>query len=277
MGSIGIHPSRTIPPAPAAEGGGGGGTGDGWLRLTSAECVDGLSKGNYYEDASLNQQVSLTDTGTASRLSIIRNFTGPATAGNLHRRMTVWWYDTGIDASEVSSFEYYLEHVGEGNTLGVNISDSQRHPMYGIMVSTTYMVSSDTTNPPNPEHYWGGIIRKNIGNLYTDVFVDDEAAVGQGDAIVQAHASQGMVPVYRQAGTEIRVRDLRQRSLDDVNGVNNGNIIDTSTWHGAGKFWSPGETIKVGIIFSMKNTYKTFTDDMYADFKVHYRINEGRL
>ena len=224
--------------APPAAGGGGAGA--GWQRLTSAECIDGLSKGNYYEDGSGNQQVELTDTGTASRLSIIKNFTGPATAGNIHRRMVVWWYDTGIDASEVSSFEWYLEHVGEGNTLGVNISDAQRHPIYGLMVGTNYLISSDTTNPPNPQHYFGGAIRKNLNNLYSEVFVDDETLIGNGDVITQAHASRGICPVYRQAGTEIRVRDPHQRSLDDINGVNNGNIRDVSTWHGAGKYWSPG-------------------------------------
>ena len=202
--------------------GGGGGAGNGWQRLTSAECVDGLSKGNYYEDAAFNQQVALTDTGTASRLSIVKNFTGPAVAGNLHRRMVVWWFDTGIDASNVSSIEWYLEHVGEGNTLGIDISDAQRHPMYGLMVGTNYLVSNSTTNPPNPEHYFGGIIRKNNSNLYTDVFVDDEAAVGQADNITQAHSAQGMAPIYRQTGTQIRTRDIRQRSLDDINGVNNG-------------------------------------------------------
>ena len=249
----------------------------GWQRLTSAETVDGLSKGIYYEDGSQNQQIELTDTGTASRITMLRDFQGSSLAGNKHHRMTIWWFDTGIDASEVSSFEWYLEHVAEGNAGTANMSDTGRHPCFGFAVGTNYMVSNINTPPPNPEHYWGGQIGKSGSTLYTDVWVDDESVVGNGDAIAQAHASQGITPVYRMTGDQIRVRDVRARSLDDVNGVNNGNIMDTSTWFGAGKYWMPGETIKVGIVFTIKTTYKQYKQGMYTDFKVHYRINEGRL
>jgi len=274
MGSIGTSTSRTIPPAPAVAGGGGGGAVAGYTRLTPALCVDGYSSGASDNYAGIGSSpLTLTDDGTRTRLEHTSAILTGGYQGVVHRRFTIFWHDTGIDASTVSSIDMQIEHVGIVG--GPHYASSKAG--YGMCFSTTYSTSHRDTNPPNPEHYISFITHFNSPNINVATMVDEEGTSDAGLNMTNP-ISRGSIPIYQQNTGEWRGRDAILRRLAATSGINVTNAArDNSTWHGAGKYWSAGETIKVGIVHFQRAPNKTIPAGSAFDFKMHYKINTGRI
>jgi len=272
MGSIGINPARTTPPAPVVAGGGGGVT--GFTRLTPAMCVDGYTSGQSDNYAGAGSSpIALTDDGARTRMEFTSAIATGGWQAVVHRRFTIWWYDSGILASSVNSIECQLEHVGfVGNP---HYASSKAG--YGVCFSTTYMTADRDVNLPNPEHYISFITHFNNPNIFVTTMVDDEGASDAGLNMSEP-VSRGSIPIYAQNAGEWRGRDAILRRLDATSGIDVTNAArDNSTWHGAGKFWAAGETIKVGIVHFQRSPNKTIPSGSAFDFKIHYKINEGRI
>ena len=273
MASVTTSPSRTIPPAPATGGGGGGVT--PWTRLTPALCSDHYSSGasDDYGGASASP-LELIDDGTNTKIRVKTQFSTGYYQAVVHRRFTVWWWDTGIDASTVNSVECMIEHVGYDGTPHYG----SKRQAQGIMVSTTYLALHRDTNPPNPQHYMSFVTDHNNPNIYTNAMADEEAMGGAGLTFVGNAKTQGTVPIYRMDAGQFRGRDMLFRRLSDANGINVTNAArDSSTWLGAGKYWSEGQTIKIGIISAARAPNKTWQVNDALIFRAYVKINQGKI
>ena len=268
----GTTTTRTLPSVDSA--GGGGAAPAGFTRLTPALCVDGYSSGASDNYAGIGSSpLTLTDDGTRTRLEHTSAISTGGYQGVVHRRFTVFWHDTGIDASTVNSIECQIEHVG----LVGNPHYASSRAGYGMMFSTTYLTSHRDNNPLNPEHYISFITHFNNPNISVATMVDEETVSDAGLNMTNP-VSRGSVPIYVQNTGEWRGRDAILRRLAATTGINVTNAArDNSTWHGAGKFWSAGETIKVGIVHFQRAANKTIPAGSAFDFKMHFKINTGRV
>ena len=265
---------RNVP----SSGGGGGGGGGGvtpWTRLTPTLCSDHYSSGGSDDYGGVAASpLELLDDGTNTKIRVKTQFSTLYYPSNIHRRFTVWWWDTGIDASTVNSIGVRLEHVGYEGT--PNIGSKQQ--AQGIMISTTYLSPSRDTNPSNPEHYMSFVTNHSNPNIFANTMADEETMSGGGRTHVDHAVTEGSVPIYRMDAGQFRGRDMVFRRLSDANGINTSNAArDNSTWIGAGKYWSQGQTIKVGIISAAKAANKTWQVGDALVFKAYVKINQGKI
>ncbi len=274
-GSIGINRARTKPPAPPT--GGGGSSVTPWTRLTPTLCSDHYSSGasdGYAGEGS--SPLELLDDGTSTKIRVKTEFSTGHYQACIHRRFTVWWWDTGIDASTVNSIECMIEHVSYENTPHY----AQKRACNGLIFSTTYLTPHRDNNPPNPEHYISFVCEHNNPNIFVNSMADEEAMAGAGLTHVGNAKSQGSVPIYRMDAGQYRGRDIMFRRLSDANGINVSNSArDLSTWLGSGKYWQGGggNTIKVGIISGAKAANKTWNVGDALVFKAYVKINQGKI
>jgi hypothetical protein len=269
-------PKRVWPTTDVPSGGGGGGDSvTPWVRLTPTLCSDHYSSGasdDYAGEGS--SPLELLDDGTNTKIRVKTEFSTGHYQAVVHRRFTVWWWDTGIDASTVNSVEVMLEHVSYDGTPHY----AQKRAANGIMISTTYLTPHRDNNPPNPEHYLSFVTDHNNPNIYVNSMADEESMAGAGQTLVGNAKSKGSVPIYRMDPGQFRGRDMMFRRLSDANGINNSNAArDLSTWLGSGKYWSAGETIKVGIISAAKAANKTWQVGDALVFKAYVKINQGKI
>ncbi len=269
-------PKRVWPTTDVPSGGGGGGDSvTPWVRLTPTLCSDHYSSGasdDYAGEGS--SPLELLDDGTNTKIRVKTEFSTGHYQAVVHRRFTVWWWDTGIDASTVNSVEVMLEHVSYDGTPHY----AQKRAANGIMISTTYLTPHRDDNPANPQHYMSFVTDHNNPNIFVNSMADEETMAGAGLTNVGNAKSQGSVPIYRMDPGQFRGRDMMFRRLSDANGINVSNAArDLSTWLGSGKYWSAGETIKVGIISAAKAANKTWEVGDALVFKAYVKINQGKI
>lgn len=281
MGSIGTSASRIIPPAPAAGGGGGGGGGGaGWEQLTAAKCVDHYSSG-CWDSYSGTPNITLADNaGGYQELRIINNIGSAFNIGYKPNQVCVFWHDSGIDITDVQSVEVYIEHLGEQGSP----YNSNKKPLYGIVLGTVYSVPHITNVPATPIHFarintWfdGGKV-----NYYAGVTVDDEGTNAAGVSGTQHTRCYAFMPVMddvRGWGTIHRVRDVTVRPINNAGATATTAVgRDLSTQNENTRWFedASSQTLKLGIQMGWLVNNKTHTGGEGMNFRIHYRINQGR-
>ena len=279
MAAVTTSASRTIPPAPAVSGGGGGGGagGEGWEDLTAAKLVSGYSAGA--ADAYAGTKfVSLADNGGNVELRFINDIASGGAVTTDMERLTVFWYDTGIKISDVSSIELYLKHVGESGTPYA----SNKQPMYGVVFGTSYFTPSSSAIYSAPEHFitvqqW---FDSNKSNVNRCIAVDDETFAGAGLGASGQAACYAFIPVHSQGSSQLTTRDATMRPLHDTTGGSTSAAAkDLTTQYSATRYWldNDSDTLKVGLSFGWRKTWKTHLQGEGMNLQVKYRVNKDRI
>ena len=277
-----IWPKSDVPSGAGGGGGGGGGGGaTGWTRLTPSMCDDHYSSGGA-DGYTGTSKITLSDDGTKTSMRYDENIAEGGYGATVTRRFSVWWYDTGISIADVSSVEMSIEWVGSTS----EAATGSKKPAMGMMISTSYLSPSRDSWHPLPEHYVSCMQYQSGSDLYPAVVVDDESLVGSGLPSSWAKGAYALIPIYEQAiaggnpaGVKrYTVRDITVRKLaDGGGGVNVTNAArDASTWFAEGRYWETG-TLKIGIVRASKDNNQTHLAGHGLDFKLHYRVNQGRI
>lgn len=260
--------------AQAAAGGGGAG-GNGWERLTGAKCVDHHSAGaacGYSSPANF----TLTESGGVTQLRYVAGVNFGSQPANGLNRLSILWHDTGIKFEDIASIETYCKQTGiAGNPNGPN-----KEPIYGIVISGTYLTPTAQPAYPAPEHYLAiGRYSDNGSNDYRFVALNDETYAGAGAAANQYPIGYCTIPIHTQDNTSrFTTRDVNLRSLRVNNDVNVfAALKDLSTWQNLNRWWNPTDTLKIGIFIGIKKLYGTLNAGEGFDFDMRYRINQGRI
>tara|TARA_R110000824_G_scaffold26882_4_gene91891 strand:- start:284 stop:1099 length:816 start_codon:yes stop_codon:yes gene_type:complete len=243
-----------------------------WTRLTPTLCSDHYSSGAS-DDYGGTSPLQLSDDGTNTKIKVVTQFNTGSYQAVIHRRFTVWWWDSGIDASTVNSVETMITHVGYDG--GPHFASRQAGN--GIMIGTSYLIPSRDTNPINPDHFMSFVTYHSSPNIFACAMADEETMAGSGRTYIANAKTRGNVPIYRMDAGQFRGRDMTHRRLSDVNGVNAANVRDNSTWIGAGKYWEAGQTIKIGIISCAKAANKVWEVDDGLLSQYHVKINQGKI
>tara|TARA_R110000765_G_C18763296_1_gene589223 strand:+ start:424 stop:798 length:375 start_codon:yes stop_codon:yes gene_type:complete len=117
----------------------------------------------------------------------------------------------------------------------------------------------------------------NNPNIFPNAMADEEGMGGSGLDLSNPK-TRGSVPIYQMNSGQFRGRDMMFRRLAATTGINVTNAArDQSTWLGAGKYWSAGETIKIGIISAARAANKTWQVNDALIFKAYVKINQGKI
>ena len=277
IGSIGINTARTKPPAPVAAGGGGGGAagGAGWEDLTAAKMVSGYSAGAADGYAG-TKFISLTDNAGNVEMRFINTVASGGSVTTDMERLTVFWYDTGIEMSDVSSVELYLKHVGESGTP----YGSNKQPMYGVVMGTSYFTPSSSAIYSAPGHFitiqqW---FDSNKANVNRCIAVDDETFAGAGLGAGGQSACYAFIPVHSQGSSQLTTRDATMRPLHDTTGGSTSAAAkDLTTQYSATRYWTPTDTLKLGLSFGYRKTWKNHLQNEGFNIQIKYRVNKDRI
>jgi len=273
-----IWPIADVPSGASGGGGGGGGAsagGDGWEELTAAKCVDGYSAGA--ADAyGVTKFVSLTDNAGNVEMRFINDIvTGGSNAIDMERQC-VFWYDTGVQMSDVNTVELYIKHIGESGTP----FGSNKQPMYGIVMGTSYFTANGSAVYSAPEHFvtvqqW---YDTNMANANRCIAVDDESFTGAGLSASGHSSCHAFIPVHIQAAGKLTTRDAVVRPLHDTTGgTTSASAKDLTTWYSSTRYWVPTDTLKIGISFGYRKAWKTHLQNEGIDVVFKYRINKDRI
>ena len=266
--------------APAAAGGGAGGAAvSGWKQLTAADCTDHYSSG-CYDAYSGTPNVTLTDNaGGYQELRTVVNVSSASNKGYKPNNVNVFWHDTGIDIADIQSVEIYIEHIGESGSPYTG----NKKPMYGFMLGTVYTTPHITNAPATPQHYarintW---FDNGMNNYSAGITVDDEGTATAGVPYPQhgrCYAYMPFMDATAGAGIVHRVRDVTVRPIHNSGSTHTSAAgRDLSTQNETNR-WFEGadQTLKVGIQVGWFANWKTHLAGEGPNFKIHYRINQGR-
>ena len=275
-----VWPKGDVPTSGGGGGGGGGGAagGTGWQQLTAAKCVDHYSSGGICSYSG-TPNFTLADVGGVTQMRYINNINLSNIPPNVTRRLSVKWYDTGIKFSDISSIEAQIELMGvEGNPNGPN-----RKPSYGMLISGTYLVPNVSNWFPNPQAYLAlGASQDNGSNDYRWIALNDESFASPGTAIGTYPLGYFTVPIHHQSystdADRMITRDGYMRVLRAGNDVNvPASSKDLTTWQSLARWWDKDDTLKIGIFVGATSNWATLIGGEGYNFKMHYRVNQGRL
>jgi hypothetical protein len=265
--------------ASAVPAGGGGGGATGFIYLNPADCTDGRSYGAM-DSYNAPGNLSFIDNGGVTEVTFDNNYATAANKGNELRNQSIIWKDTGIKFKDISSIEMHVEHIGEiGNPYSGN-----KKPSYGFIFGQSYMVPNATVWYPMPEHYVASHIwadNNNI-NIYRNIVVNNEGTATNGVSFTQHPIGSAFYPINYQDDIggvpKLTTRDGVIRQHQNSKGVNSTTVgRDASTWLVTNRHWGEDETLKVGIMVGHHAIYKTHLGGEGFRFKIHYKVNEGRI
>lgn len=258
-------------------------SGSGWIELKAADCSDHYSSGCTDDFSGVPAQ-TLTDNNGVIELRNIANIVTGGQKGWETEHPSVWWKDTGIDAHDIQSVEVYIEHLGEQGTP----NQTSNKPMYGVMLGTVYSVPHATNNLPTPQHFvrinnW---LSNNNGNYYSGIVVDGEGTSASGvpyGANKTHNKNYSFIPFHRATagpGLVTRARDVYTRPIHNSGGTHTSAAgRDISTQSETNRWFenATSQTLKIGIQSGWMAIWKTHKAGWGPNFRIHYRINEGRL